>query len=256
MGIKHKSMLPKSRVKYIQSLGHKKSRQEAGEFIIEGPKLLDECLQADPARISAVYALDPWLEINKDLLKKVPASVVHPVSPEELEKISALQTPNQVLALALKPAPVAAPDRIGSPVLVLDAIQDPGNLGTLIRTADWFGLEHIVCGHGCADQFNPKVVQSTMGSVLRMKVAYTDLAPWIRSLDDVPVYATMLDGQNIYAMKPIDRGLILIGNESRGLDPALAALATERITIPRKGQAESLNAAVAAGIVLSALCGQ
>ena len=249
-------MLPKSRVKYIQSLGHKKSRHEAGEFIIEGPKLLDECLQADPTRISAVYALDAWLEANKDLLKNVPASNVHPVSPGELEKISALQTPNQVLALALKPAPAVAPDRIESPVLVLDAIQDPGNLGTLIRTADWFGLQHIVCGPGCADQFNPKVVQSTMGSVLRMQVAYTDLVPWIRSLGDVPVYATMLDGKNVFAMKRIDRGLILIGNESRGLDPALAALATERITIPRKGQAESLNAAVAAGIVLSALCGK
>jgi TrmH family RNA methyltransferase len=249
-------MLLKSRVKYIQSLGHKKSRQEAAEFILEGPKLLDECLRADPARINAVYALETWLQDHKALLDQIPSAIVEPVSPEELEKISVLQTPNQVLALAQKPEPSEPPARIDMPVLVLDAIQDPGNLGTLVRTADWFGLTHVVCGHGCADQFNPKVVQSTMGSILRMQVSYTDIGTWIRSLADVPVYATMLEGRNIFTMDPIDRGLILVGNESRGLDPALAALATERVTIPRKGHAESLNAAVAAGVVLAALCGR
>ncbi|MCU0379789.1 MAG: RNA methyltransferase [Chitinophagaceae bacterium] len=249
-------MLLKSRIKYIQSLAHKKSRQEAGEFAVEGPKLMEEFLHAGPSQINVIYALEPWVEANKSLLKKIPQDQVQVISEQDLERISSLQTPNQVLGLVRKPANQTAPQLIEKPVLVLDTIQDPGNLGTMIRTADWFGLEHIVCSHGCADCFNPKVVQSTMGSILRVRISYTDLEPWIRTLGQVPVFATTLEGRNLFSMKPIEAGLILIGNESRGLDPALASLATEQVTIPRKGSAESLNAAVAAGIVLAVLCGE
>lgn len=246
-------MLPKSRVKYIQSLGHKKSRASAGEFVVEGPKVVSECIAEVPARVSAVFATVSWLQDNRDLLRSIAAEIVTEIDEDDLARISHLQTPNQVLALVRQADSVGPPQTLQGFALVLDTIQDPGNLGTLIRTADWFGIRHVVCNEGCADVYNPKVVQSSMGSILRVEVSYTDLPSWIAGLGDVPVLATVLGGEDIFGLPVMDHGLMLIGNESRGLSPELIALSTQKITIPRRGNAESLNAAVAGGIVMAVM---
>ena len=135
--------------------------------------------------------------------------------------------------------------------MVLETSQDPGNLGTIIRIADWFGIKQIICSEDCADMYNPKVVQSTMGSIVRVKILYTDLAPWLEEQKDVFIYAAALEGQNVMAMKKITEGLIVIGNESKGISAAIFEQVDVKITIPRIGKAESLNAAVATGIILA-----
>ncbi|HEX7847774.1 MAG TPA: RNA methyltransferase [Chitinophagaceae bacterium] len=239
-------MLVKSQVKYIQSLGQKKHRDEADVFIAEGPKIVAELLAT--AMVQQVYAVKEWIEENTALIKHTEAIEI---SQPELEKISQLSTPNQVLALVKKfdtTAPLEAKGRI---TLVLDTIQDPGNMGTIIRTADWFGISQIVCSNECADIYNPKVVQSTMGSIARVKVIYADLARWLGKQHDVHVYAAMLEGQDVKEMKSLQEAIIVIGNESKGISEEIIKLVNVKITIPQKGKAESLNAAVATGIILS-----
>jgi RNA methyltransferase, TrmH family len=247
-------MLLKSRIKYIQSLGHKKSRQEAGEFLVEGPKIAAECIQSAAQDIRAVYALKPWLDDVSGILAKLEPGIVQEVDEAVLLRISQMQTPNQVLLVMAEKPPAAPPSAVDRPILVLDEIQDPGNFGTLLRTGDWFGIHTIVCAQDCADIYNPKVIQASMGSFLRCTVAYTDLEEWIDQLSGkVPVYGTVLDGKSIFEYGAMDRGLIMIGNESRGLSAGLQQRTIHRVTIPRIGAAESLNAAVAAGIVMGML---
>lgn len=243
-------MLIKSKLKYIQSLGQKKSRDEEGVFIAEGPKLVKELLEATNAEVKEVYALKDWLDENKKLLTNIETNEV---TESELERISQLSTPNKVVAIVKKIERTESVFTKSKIVLVLDAIQDPGNLGTIIRTADWFNIDQIVCSKDCADVYNPKVVQATMGSISRVNLLYTDLKEWLSKQKDVRIYATVLDGQDINAMKKINEGIILIGNEAKGLSDELLKLANVRITIPKKGKAESLNAAVAAGIVMDCL---
>ncbi|RYY18244.1 MAG: RNA methyltransferase, partial [Chitinophagaceae bacterium] len=143
----------------------------------------------------------------------------------------------------------------GPLILMLDNIQDPGNLGTIIRCADWFGIRQIVCNTGSADNFSPKVVQSTMASIARVAVYYMDLPEFLVANKGLPVYAAALGGKPLNQYPVADHGILVIGNESKGISPEVMALATDRITIPRRGKAESLNAAVAAGIILSHLVG-
>ncbi len=242
-------MLVKSQVKYIQSLGQKKSRDESGAFIAEGPKIVSELLQEIPGQVQQVLGLKEWLTDHAKLLNGIEAIEI---SPAELEKISHLQTPNQVLAVLRKFEQVSAINLKGKLVLALDTIQDPGNLGTIIRIADWFGIEHIICDHDSADQYNPKVVQATMGSIARVKLLYTDLAGWLTE-QKTTIYAAALEGENITTMQKPVEGIIVIGNESKGISPDILQLVTKKITIPQKGKAESLNAAVATGIILSHL---
>jgi TrmH family RNA methyltransferase len=247
-------MLLKSRIKYIQSLGHKKSREEAGEFLAEGPKIAEECIRFAAKDIRGVYALKSWLDGASRILTKTDSGMVLEVDEDELSRISQLQTPNQVLLVMAKQPPASPPSMVDGPVLVLDDIQDPGNFGTLVRTADWFGIHTIVCTRDSADLYNPKVIQSSMGSFLRSTVAYTALETWIDELPGtVPIYGTMLEGKSIFEFGAMDRGLILVGNESRGLSPGLQQRTNHKVTIPRIGAAESLNAAIAAGIVMSVL---
>jgi TrmH family RNA methyltransferase len=241
-------MLGKAKAKYIQSLGQKKQRDAEGLFIAEGPKIVADLLQSVPQYVKEVYAVKEWINENNGHLQ--PKLFIE-VSEEELEKISQLKTPNKVIAIVRKFAienNIAVKGKIS---LVLDTIQDPGNLGTIIRIADWFGVSQIICGNDCADVYNPKVVQATMGSIARVKVFYTDLLNWLEQHKEVPVYATMLEGKDVTKMNALKEGLIVIGNESKGIQEEIAALADERITIPKKGKAESLNAGVAVGIVLS-----
>lgn len=242
-------MLVKSQVKYIQSLGQKKSRDESGAFIAEGPKIVSELLQEIPGRVQQVLGLKEWLTDHEKLLNGIAAIEV---SPAELEKISQLQTPNQVIAVVRKFEQVTEVKLKGKLVVALDTLQDPGNLGTIIRIADWFGIEYIICDHDSADLYNPKVVQATMGSIARVKLLYTDLAGWLAE-QKITIYAAALDGEDITTMQKPAEGIIVIGNESKGISPDILKVVTKKITIPQKGKAESLNAAVATGIILSHL---
>jgi RNA methyltransferase, TrmH family len=243
-------MLGKQKAKYIQSLGQKKHRDTEGLFIAEGPKVIAELLQSIPQYVKEVYAVKDWLKENSNSNQK---SKFIEISDEELEKLSQLKTPHQVVAVVQKFEQEKSIDVKGKVSLVLDTIQDPGNLGTIIRIADWFGVSQLICSYNCADIYNPKVVQATMGSIARVKVFYTDLASWLKQQKDIRIYATMLEGKDVAKMNALQEGLIIIGNESKGIHKEILELANEKITIPRKGKAESLNAAVAVGIVLSHL---
>jgi len=244
-------MLVKSQVKYIQSLGQKKFRDQEGVFIVEGPKMVGELLGAPNIELRQLYAVREWLAAASPLPAGA-AALTTELKEAELERISALSTPNQVVAVFGRPSfPPAVFEKTMS--LVLDGIQDPGNLGTIVRMADWFGLRQVVCSRDSADIFNVKTIQATMGSITRIQVLYADPEEVIRQHPDLPVYAAVLEGKNLYEVGKVSEGLLLIGNESRGIRPELQQLATHRITIPRKGQAESLNAAVATGIILSHL---
>jgi RNA methyltransferase, TrmH family len=242
-------MVPRSQLKYIQSLGQKKHRDAEGVFIAEGPKLVRELMQSKNVELTHVYALGEWLESNKDLIKEVNVTAINEM---ELERMSQLTTPNQVVAI-VKKIKEKKPALNGQVSLVLDAIRDPGNVGTIIRIADWFGISQIICSDDCADIYNSKVVQATMGSIIRVNVFYTDLHEWLKQQPRVRVYAAMLEGKDVTKMSTIKEGLIMIGNESIGIDKELLPYANEKISIPRKGNAESLNAAVATGIILSHL---
>jgi TrmH family RNA methyltransferase len=241
-------MLSKLKVKYIQSLGQKKFRDEHNVFVAEGPKTVLDLAKESSLRIQAIYALPEWLS---EYRKAFGSTEIVELSEMELEKISLLKTPNEVLAIVEKPLMREIDQEDEGIILALDSIQDPGNLGTIIRIADWFGVKNIVCNEGCADIYNPKVVQATMGSIARVNCFYTDLAIWLQQNEKLRVYATVLDGQPITKMNKISSGIILVGNESRGISGEILERANVRITIPKLGGAESLNAAVATGIILS-----
>ena len=240
-------MLSKKEVKDIHSLSLKKHRDETKLFVAEGPKIVEELIQLAPFNVLGVYGLEDWTSSHTDLGESV---TIETINTEVLEKISHLKTPNKVLAVLqqfISERPV-----VESVALYLDTIQDPGNFGTIIRIADWFGIENVICSAGCADLYNPKVVQSTMGSVARVKVFYDLDGSWIAG-QKLPVYGAVLEGNSIYDHPKISKGIIMIGNESKGISKELQEILTEKITIPKKGKAESLNAAVATGIILSQL---
>ncbi len=243
-------MLSKQKIKDIQTLGQKKFRQQERLFIAEGPKLVKELLDADASMLEEVLALKEWITDNEKILVKI---TVTEITETELERISQLTTPNKVLAIVRQFEEDKEIITKGRITLALDGIQDPGNLGTIIRTADWFGIEQIVCSNDSAEVYNPKVVQATMGSIARVKVIYTDLNQWLVEQKDISIYATTLEGEDVTAVKKIKEGVIIFGNESKGISPDILNLATVKLTIPKKGKAESLNAAVAAGVLLEYL---
>jgi len=243
-------MITKNQVKYIQSLGQKKSRDIENRFIAEGPKLVNELLIAENCRIVQLLALKDWMDENPNAGNN---TEVIEISDSELEKISQLTTPNQVLAVIEKIQWKNDPEIKGNVSLALDTIQDPGNMGTIIRLADWFGIKNIFCSTDCADVYSPKVVQSSMGSISRVRVEYKDILSWLTENNDVHIYAAVLNGRDITKMEKISEGIIVIGNESKGINAEMQKLANVQITIPGKGKAESLNAAVATGIILSHL---
>lgn len=243
-------MISKSEIKYIQTLFQKKFRDEAGSYLIEGPKILEEALTAARTAIKKIFGLSAWIDEYQPLYPDIEMNAVTEV---ELGKISRLKTPNEVVALMAKPAATNIADPRQVLVLALDGIQDPGNLGTIVRIADWFGIPQVVCSEDCADLYNSKVVQATMGSLFRVQLHYKPLPAWIQQQKGVPVYGAVLNGASLKQVKKVTGGILVIGNESKGIRPEVAALLTEKITIEKKGGAESLNAAVATGILLAYL---
>lgn len=247
-------MLSKTHSKYIQSLHHKKTRDAEAVFIAEGNKVVTELIQADQFLCREIWATATWADKNHITLSPDYAEKLQVVTDIELEKISALQTPNEVFAIfEQQPGYGFQPE--GQLTLMLDTIQDPGNLGTIIRIADWFGIKNLVCSTNTADCYNPKVVQSTMGSIARVNILYTNLLEWLQQHEQIATYAAALHGAALSGFTPIQEGVIIIGNESKGLSAELLTIAKQRITIPKFGKAESLNAAVATGIILSHLKG-
>ena len=246
-------MISKNKIKYIRSLELKKNRNKEGVFVAEGHKVVDDLLALQPALL--IVATAEWLK-GKQLGAE---TEVIEVTDEELKKVSFLQHPQQVLAV-FRQDQATAIDSFGFSgidttelSLALDGVQDPGNLGTIIRIADWFGITHIYCSQDTADVYNPKVVQATMGSIARVKVEYGNLLGLVESLSaDVPVYGTLLDGENIYQQPLENRGLIVMGNEGKGISPALAQKVNRRLLIPNfpegRPTADSLNVAIATAI--------
>jgi RNA methyltransferase, TrmH family len=239
-------MLSKKVLKDIQSLSLKKCRDETGLFIAEGPKIAFELIEAIPQQVQQVYALPQWVEEHKNIANVKVETITEP----ELQKISGLKTPNQVVVV-LKKFNIEEPVIDSGFAIYLDAIQDPGNFGTIIRIADWFGIKNIICGEGCADMYNPKVIQSTMASIARVQVWYDRTKDWLQK-QKLPIIAASLHGPSLHNFKT-ESGILIVGNESKGISDEIINLARHKISIPKKGKAESLNAAVATGIILSHL---
>lgn len=239
-------MLSKNEIKYIQSSGHKKTRDEDGVFIAEGTKIVKEVLTDCPQQLIKLYALPSFFEENG---LQADGEQFIEITETELERISQLQTPQQALALVRQLKPSAVDSITGGWVLALDAIRDPGNMGTIIRIADWFGISHIICSPDCVEIYNPKVVQASMGGVLRVQFITGDLKELLSQCPK-PIVAATLHGQNVQEFTFPDSGTLLIGNEARGVDASLLSQVTAQVSIPSFGQAESLNAAVATGILV------
>ncbi len=245
-------MLSKAQIKYIRSLQHKKYRQKFGRFMAEGGKIVEELLAGTALQVEAVYATDSWLAARGGALEDTVEWI--PVTSEELEQISSLKTPPPVAARCLLPSESAWPAMEGQWSLGLETVQDPGNLGTIIRTADWFGIRQVFCSPDCADTFHPRTIQATMGSIARVRVITTPLLPLLREkAGRLPVLAATLGGEDVFRAALPAEGILLLGNESQGLSPGLSGAATGRVAIPGAGRAESLNVAVAAGILCSHL---
>ncbi len=250
-------MLSAKQVKYIHSLKQKKFREIHRQFLAEGSKLVLEILESQ-YKVVNVYALAEWLKINDDIFLSKKISFTE-ISGAEMERITTLTSPSPVLAIAEIPGtPVLPFAAVKDLVLMLDEIKDPGNLGTIIRIADWFGIETIICSENTVDLYNPKVIQATMGSVARVRVHYCNLPEFLSAVDPaIKIYGTFPKGKNIYSIPLDPKAIILIGNESSGISPGIASSVTDKISIPSysaagsRDHAESLNASIAAAIVCS-----
>ena len=236
-------MLSRNEFKYIQSLFDKKNRQEEGLFIAEGPKLIEEILKSNYA-IKKIYATDNWVVENPDYTDKIIS-----VNEAELSRITGLQNANKVIAIVHQQENIL-PNLNNNISLVLDGIQDPGNMGTIIRIADWYGIKNILCSEDCVELYNPKVVQSTMGSFVRVNCWYGNIATVLKE-SSMPVFGALLNGKNVQLQNKLKEGFLVIGNEGKGISKDILSYINHAITIPRIGGAESLNAAVATGIILS-----
>jgi TrmH family RNA methyltransferase len=233
-----------------------KYRKIHRKFIAEGPKIAGELLSNSSGLLvtDKVLSVKKWIEEYKN---SIPDNVeLIEITEKELKKISSLKSPNQVIVIVNIPDRETIPRNIYSDLtLVLDEIKDPGNMGTIIRTADWFGISDIICSNECVDVYNPKVVQATMGSLVRVSIFYKNLEDYLRKIPaETKVYGTVMDGKNIYETKLENRGLILIGNESKGVSTKLKPFITDNISIPsfpvlEERSTESLNASIATAIV-------
>ena len=240
-------MISKNQIKYVHQFELKKFRKQEGLFIAEGHKVVGDLLKAGYAP-KQLFATAEWIADN-------PVAGAIEVSNDELTKLSLQQHPQQVLALFPIPTHQHQAPNTSHLSILLDNVQDPGNLGTIIRIADWFGIDTIYCSEGTVDAWNPKVVQATMGSIARVHIIYIDILQMLDSLPkDFPVYGTFLDGENIYTQELSQKGLIVMGNEGNGISDAVRARVTHKLLIPdfHKGPtADSLNVAIATAITCS-----
>lgn len=235
-------MISKRQIKIITSLQQKKYRKSTGLFVAEGKKVIQE-FQNSSFELDTLFTTDESLFTSN--------SKVTLISEAELKKISFLKTPNKALALfkISEPAFVAKEGLI----VALDEVRDPGNLGTIIRLCDWFGVKHLICSEATVDCYNPKVIQATMGSLTRVNVVYTDLKNYL-SETNLPVFGAFMDGKNVYKTNLPKDGILVMGNEANGVSEEISTFITEKIAIPRFGeiqQTESLNVAMATGILLN-----
>jgi TrmH family RNA methyltransferase len=232
-------MISKNQIKFVRQLEQKKYRKKEGLFVAEGPKVVDDLLRAG-FKAHTIFATSEWESQGQTFQE---------VSDEELRRVSFLQHPQRVLALFF--IPTESIPSVSSLSLALDDVQDPGNLGTIIRIADWFGIDTIYCSENTADAWSPKVVQATMGSIARVNIIYTDLQELI-SKAQVPVYGTLLDGQDIYTQELSKEGIIVMGNEGKGISPPIRKLINRKLLIPQFHEGpESLNVAIATAITCS-----
>lgn len=241
-------MLNSHHIKIIQSLNKKKFRQKYNLFLIEGHKIIKEIEYSD-IKIFEYFTTDKALSF-------IDKQKTHIINENELKKLSFLQQPKDALALCELPIPKQITSE--APELILDGIQDPGNLGTIIRLADWFGIEQIICSHDCADVFNPKSIQASMGSFFRVNLFYTDLTLFLKN-NKLPVYATEMNEQSVYKTQFPDKFYLMMGNEGNGIRPENFRMATQKLSIPRFGKnqsTESLNVAMATGILLGEIFGR
>ncbi|NDV96297.1 RNA methyltransferase [Dysgonomonas sp. 521] len=239
--------LSKNKLKYIRSLKEKKYRAEYGTFVAEGNKMVSDLLPymkcqllvatADFLNVTDVSGIEEVVEVNDS----------------QLSQASFLQNPQQVLAVFYQPAAAKETDIENELVLALDGIQDPGNMGTIVRLADWYGIRHIFCSQDTADIYNPKVVQATMGALARVKIHYVDLAAFLTANGHLPIYGTLLDGDNMYEQEITADGIIVMGNEGNGIRPEIEKLITKKLYIPNyplgNPTSESLNVAIATAII-------
>lgn len=247
-------MLSKQVTKIVQNLEKKKFREKYNLFKTEGEKLVGELLHSS-FTIRSVLAFPEWIERNRSALSHLNVTAI---TPTEMAEISNFQSLPEVIALAEIPAYTYDTDEIRQTLsIALNGIQDPGNLGTILRVADWFGIRHIFCDSDCAGIFNPKCVQASMGAIFRVKAFYGDLIAFIKNTrnEDFPVFGTFLDGENIYESELNSKGLIVMGNEGKGISEEIKQLTDRKLTIPSFARnafsTESLNVGVATGIILS-----
>ena len=249
-------MISKNKIKYIHSLGIKKNRDSMNLFVAEGPKVVADIYERFPSLLRMLVATPLWMEKNRTIADSKGCDTIE-VDDEELRKVSFLCHPQHVLTVFEKPySDTGAPTLGGKLSIALDGVQDPGNLGTIIRIADWFGIEDVICSRDTADAYSPKVIQATMGSIARVRVAYVDLCQTLGSLQpDFPVYGTLLEGDNIYSQQLSDEGIIVMGNEGNGISPAIRKAVNRALRIPNfpegRATADSLNVAIATAITCS-----
>jgi TrmH family RNA methyltransferase len=249
-------MLSKAKITFIISLQKKKVREEERLYVVEGDKLVREFLEAS-VKVRMLVAKPEFLNSLPQVHKQGIAEVI-PASYEELKKISSLTTPHNALAVIEMPVINEDPEDLKKGLTVaLDTVQDPGNLGTIIRAAAWFGIKNIYCSPDCVDVYNPKVIQASMGAILHVNLRYTDLHTFLKTAleNKIKIFGALIDGESIYSYKLDNKGIILLGNESKGISEELMPYITDRIMIPKQSKAQSgidsLNVSMAASVIFS-----
>ncbi|MDG1279278.1 MAG: RNA methyltransferase [Algoriphagus sp.] len=239
-------MLSKNTVKFIKSLHQKKFRNQEQRFFVEGEKSVLEVLNST-FEVELLLATEHFISVNRALISKTNTELI-PVTQKQLEGLGQYQSNDSALAVVKLKSNQEFDYPAGKLVIGLDDVRDPGNLGTIIRIADWYGIKHLVFSPQTADFYNPKVIQASMGSFTRVDFFYTDLKSIFEKWN-VPIYGAFLNGQNIHRMHQPNPGIILMGNESQGISDELEKLVTQKVTIPGFGAAESLNVAIATAII-------
>lgn len=243
--------MTKAQIRLFQSLSRQKYRKEYNAYLVEGDKNAKEWLQSDK-KILSIALSSAWFQENETLVRNHPEAELIVAQDFELEKITSMQHAQEVVLIAEQPAALTYTPVTDNWSLYLEKIQDPGNMGTIIRTADWFGITQLICSADCVEVYNPKVVQASMGSLLRIDIVTMEPEAFVAQ-NKLPLYVTSLSGRNIKQIGAAPCGVIAMGNESRGISPVMAQAATSQLLIPGLGAAESLNVAVATGIICAEL---